>query len=492
MTIIDRFGLPCNERKPPFDEIRFVVIHYTATETLEEALGKMAIRDVSAHYAIDVDGTVYRLVPEEKRAWHVKTGCHWRGVPDVNSASIGIELVNVGIERADEGISPRPFAELQIAALKALLADIRSRRGRLELLGHSDADPDRKLDPGPLFPWGEFDPMPLVEEPLTESGISAGILARRLASLGYDARSPLAFSSFLLRWAPELWNDAVAALSRRTADTPTAGILPLKAEFAQSANTRGHPQEDAVLCDPENSIFAVCDGITRSSYTTGEPSPAKVVADLFAKTLRVAYAARGPRQGTRGRLAASVREASRAVAAWNAEHLPRHGGEDDYLSNDLAGLVFVAAAIDGRQACIAQIGDCWADLLRGGGCVRLTNCGTERVAEFRKAGGVGRETTLRIRRDIRNNATTDTWSRWRYGAVTGEPRGLWFVEWRMTELRPGDVLFLGTDGLAPFWESHGRKNGNVDTLKASTARTIIAAARTSCDDDKTLLRIDVG
>ena len=81
MKTIFHSGFSFNERKPPFDEIRLVVVHYTATETLAEALGKMAIRDVSVHYAIDTDGTVHALVPEEKRAWHAGKGC-WRGIPE--------------------------------------------------------------------------------------------------------------------------------------------------------------------------------------------------------------------------------------------------------------------------------------------------------------------------------------------------------------------------------------------------------------------------
>ena len=140
---------------PNWDErampISMVVLHYTGMPTAAEALERLTDPEakVSAHYMIDEDGTVIRLVPEDKRAWHAGRS-YWRGITDVNSASIGIELVNPGHE-----FGYRPFPEAQMGSLIRLLADIVWRHD-IELgniLGHSDVAPTRKQDPGELFDW---------------------------------------------------------------------------------------------------------------------------------------------------------------------------------------------------------------------------------------------------------------------------------------------------------------------------------------------------
>lgn len=137
-----------DERRAP---VSIVVLHYTGMPTAAEALERLTDPEakVSAHYLIDEDGTVTRLVPEGKRAWHAGRS-YWRGITDVNSASIGIELVNPGHE-----FGYRPFPEAQMAALIRLLADIVWRHD-IELgniVGHSDIAPTRKTDPGELFDW---------------------------------------------------------------------------------------------------------------------------------------------------------------------------------------------------------------------------------------------------------------------------------------------------------------------------------------------------
>ena len=104
---------------------------------------------VSAHYLIEEDGRVFALVAEERRAWHAGKSS-WRGEADVNSASIGIEIVNPGHE-----FGYRPFPEPQVGAVFALVADIRTRWTieDVDIVGHADVAPDRKKDPGELFPW---------------------------------------------------------------------------------------------------------------------------------------------------------------------------------------------------------------------------------------------------------------------------------------------------------------------------------------------------
>ena len=140
---------------PNFDErmlpISMIVLHYTGMPSCEGALDRMTSPEakVSAHYCVDEDGSIYRLVDEEKRAWHAGKS-RWRGVTDINSASIGIEIVNPGHE-----FGYRNFPDEQIAALIPLVADIKERHGigRGDVVGHSDVAPARKEDPGELFPW---------------------------------------------------------------------------------------------------------------------------------------------------------------------------------------------------------------------------------------------------------------------------------------------------------------------------------------------------
>lgn len=137
-----------DERQLP---VSMAVLHYTGMPTGAEALERLCDPEakVSAHYFIDEDGTVTQLVDEGKRAWHAGRS-YWRGVTDVNSASIGIELVNPGHEWGY-----RPFTDAQMESLAPLLADIVKRHDipRANVVGHSDIAPARKQDPGELFDW---------------------------------------------------------------------------------------------------------------------------------------------------------------------------------------------------------------------------------------------------------------------------------------------------------------------------------------------------
>jgi N-acetylmuramoyl-L-alanine amidase len=128
-----------------------VVLHYTGMVTGEAALARLRDPEakVSAHYLVEEDGRVFRLVEEDRRAWHAGVS-FWRGERDINACSIGIEIVNPG-----HAFGYRDFAEPQTAAVIALLDDIRSRWAvpGARILGHSDVAPDRKEDPGERFPW---------------------------------------------------------------------------------------------------------------------------------------------------------------------------------------------------------------------------------------------------------------------------------------------------------------------------------------------------
>ena len=142
---------PNHDARPEGGAIDMVVLHYTGMETAEAALARLCDPQakVSAHYLVDEDGTVVRLVDEGRRAWHAGVAW-WRGVSDINARSIGVELVNPGHE-----FGYRPYPEAQMAALielcRGILAGHPIPPGRV--LGHSDVAPRRKQDPGELLDW---------------------------------------------------------------------------------------------------------------------------------------------------------------------------------------------------------------------------------------------------------------------------------------------------------------------------------------------------
>ena len=88
---------------PNFDDrqlpVSMIVLHYTGMANMQSAMDRLTSPDarVSCHYLIDEDGTTYRLVAETKRAWHAGKS-RWRGITDVNSASVGVQLAHRGLE----------------------------------------------------------------------------------------------------------------------------------------------------------------------------------------------------------------------------------------------------------------------------------------------------------------------------------------------------------------------------------------------------------
>jgi len=145
---------PNHGRRVQGAPIDMVVLHYTGMPSAEAALQRLCDpgAEVSAHYLVDEDGSILQCVPESRRAWHAGAS-FWKGETDINSRSIGVEIVNPGHE-----FGYRPFPEAQIEAVIALVRDICRRHGihPWMVLAHSDIAPDRKEDPGELFPWGRL------------------------------------------------------------------------------------------------------------------------------------------------------------------------------------------------------------------------------------------------------------------------------------------------------------------------------------------------
>lgn len=151
MTIISAPSPNFNERKLP---LSILVLHYTGMESGQAAVDRLRDpkAEVSAHYVVEEDGRVFGLVDENKRAWHAGRG-EWAGITDVNSASIGIEIVNGG---HDYGLPN--FPDVQIDSVIALCSDIAERHAikPVNIIGHSDLAPGRKTDPGEKFPWAKL------------------------------------------------------------------------------------------------------------------------------------------------------------------------------------------------------------------------------------------------------------------------------------------------------------------------------------------------
>ncbi len=129
-----------------------ILLHYTGMQAGDAALARLTAPDskVSAHYVVFEDGRIVQCVPEDRRAWHAGISS-WVGESDINSRSIGIEIVNPGHE-----FGYRDFPLRQVAAVISLCKSIIKRRGPISperVLAHSDVAPGRKQDPGERFPW---------------------------------------------------------------------------------------------------------------------------------------------------------------------------------------------------------------------------------------------------------------------------------------------------------------------------------------------------
>lgn len=212
---------------PNFDARRgppdMLVLHYTGMQTAEAAIARLCDPEakVSAHYVVDEDGSILKLVPEERRAWHAGRG-GWLGETDCNAASIGIEIVNPGHE-----FGYRDFPEVQVDAVISLIADIRTRWTIPDnrIIAHSDLAPERKQDPGERFPWKRlagaghglwFEPaqerIAALGVPLKvgDEGLGVIVLRAGLHRLGYglppggdyDEATRLTVEAFQRHWRP--------------------------------------------------------------------------------------------------------------------------------------------------------------------------------------------------------------------------------------------------------------------------------------------------
>lgn len=197
---------PNHGPRPGNGVVDMLVLHYTGMADAAAALDRLCdpAAEVSAHYLIERDGTVHRMVAEDRRAWHAGRSW-WQGTTDVNGRSIGIELENPG---HDWGYLP--FPEPQMAALEALAAAILGRHPipAHRVVGHSDVAPRRKIDPGELFDWPRLARAGIGRWPPALDGGDGRApdpqeALRLLGLVGYELDDPAAtVAAFQRRWRP--------------------------------------------------------------------------------------------------------------------------------------------------------------------------------------------------------------------------------------------------------------------------------------------------
>ena len=206
--------------------VQFIVLHYTSSD-LPRSLYLLSEKDVSSHYLIaEQPATIYRLVDENRRAWHAGNS-QWKGRTWLNSSSIGIEMVNQGYRDTAAGRVWQPWRSEQIDVLVLLLKDIMQRHGLTadSVVGHSDIAPQRKVDPGPAFPWQRLAQEGLIHWPdpdavamhlavFTQQLPSIAWYQEHLAKVGYavpehgelDEATRNVLAAFQMKYRPDVYD----------------------------------------------------------------------------------------------------------------------------------------------------------------------------------------------------------------------------------------------------------------------------------------------
>lgn len=220
--------------------VRFIVLHYTGGSERASLL-TLSQGEVSVHYVVSDTQPVkvYRLVPEDRNAWHAGDSS-WHGHTSINNASIGIEIVNRGpVPAADGAQQWQPYTPAQIRAVILLVRDIARRHGVQpeNIVGHSDVAPQRKTDPGPAFPWkqlaqaglgrwyAEAAEQQLLQAYLRQGPPDAAWFQAQLERVGYavphsgtfDAETTRVIAAFQMHYRPARYDGAP--------DAETAAIL---------------------------------------------------------------------------------------------------------------------------------------------------------------------------------------------------------------------------------------------------------------------------
>ena len=169
MKLIETFKSPNFNKRKSNQKLRYIILHYTAMTSFQEALEHMCeeTNKVSAHFLVSKKGEVFHLVNLENSAWHAGQS-YWGGLKNLNSNSIGIEIDNSGHHNYNED-----YPHVQIKSLCELIRKLAVKFDILpeNVLGHSDIAPFRKIDPGEKFPWKELNKKKLSYSPMINLNI---------------------------------------------------------------------------------------------------------------------------------------------------------------------------------------------------------------------------------------------------------------------------------------------------------------------------------
>ncbi len=219
--------------------VQFLILHYTAIDFEKSMKVLTSGGKVSAHYLVEErPAKVYQLVDENNRAWHAGVS-FWAGATNLNSSSIGIEIVNTGFTETPMGRVYTPYPQDQIDQVLALSKQIVARHHIRSdrILGHNDIAPGRKQDPGPMFPWKQFADAGLIPWPdAAQVQIKQAIyqlapvpdvswFQQRLAQIGYqtprtglfDVATREVISTFQMKYRPSNYSGEM--------DAETAALL---------------------------------------------------------------------------------------------------------------------------------------------------------------------------------------------------------------------------------------------------------------------------
>ncbi len=221
-----------------------LLLHYTGMQTMEAAKDRLSDPDskVSAHYLIDEDGSVFDIVSEDKRAWHAGVA-YWDHETDINSVSIGVEIVNPGHE-----FGYREFPEAQMRSVLKLCRDISSRHDIRYVLGHSDVAPERKLDPGELFNWKWLaeNGIGLWPRPTEEEREKAELLSRNdyeteklFVAYGYNPMAAYVdvVTAFHRHYFPQRFKESAEGVICNETVARLLSLLRLSSESSESENS---------------------------------------------------------------------------------------------------------------------------------------------------------------------------------------------------------------------------------------------------------------
>jgi len=247
------------------DRIKYVILHYTVSD-LPRSINTLAHgTDVSAHYLLTDTNPpfFYTLVDESRQANHAGYS-NWKIYNQLNAASIGIEIVNPGFRETPQGRVYAPFQQAQIDALIPLLKDIVKRHHIPfgNILGHNDIAPQRKQDPGPMFPWQQLANAGLIPWP-EPSRVLARVpgfqqqlpevawFQRKLAEIGYavpqsgelDQATRNVISVFQTKYRPSLYDGTPDAETAAMIDVLTSPVPALPAPVTPTSPVPSEPTE---------------------------------------------------------------------------------------------------------------------------------------------------------------------------------------------------------------------------------------------------------